>query len=304
MAGGPGRRSLPAGRVEVARWEPASPLDLHASVARLSRHGRNLLDVVSGGYLYLTTTTGSPFRIRQLDSGALEVGAERDLDVAVAESQYRLGETLPLRPLREVADRVPAVADQIRRLPGYRPPINPSVLKVLVASICAQQVNLRWAATTLGRLVERYGTPLTFAGVRVWRFPEAERLAVVDPSEIRSLQFTSRKSAYIVGVARAVAGGELDGLEQAGNETVIRRLVAIRGVGRWTADWFLARCLARPDAVAAGDLGVRKVVSRYVAGVDEVLPEPDVRAATESWGDGGNWAVHLLLERWAEEAAQ
>ena len=278
--------------MEVACWEPASPLDLSASVARLSRHGPNLLDVVSGRYLYRTTTTGSAYRIRQLDNGAIEVGAEHDLDVAMAESQYRLGETLPLEPLHEVADRVPAVADQVRRLPGYRPPINPSVLEVLVASICAQQVNLRWAATTLGRLVERFGTPLELAGVRVWRFPEAGRLAAADPAEIRALQFTSRKSEYIVGVAKA------------GSETVIRRLVAIRGVGRWTADWFLARCLARPDAVAAGDLGVRKVVSRYVTGVDGVLPEPDVRAVTESWGDGGNWAVHLLLERWAEEAAQ
>ena len=304
MAGGSGRGDLPTGRVEVACWEPASPLDLSASIARHSRHGPNLLDVVSDGCMYRTTTTGSPYRIRQLDDGAIEVGAEHDLATAVAESQYRLGETLPIEPLREVADRVPAVADQILRMPGYRPPANPSVLEVLVASICAQQVNLRWAATTLGRVVRRYGNPQQLAGVRVWRFPTAERLAAADPAEIRALQLTSRKSQYIVGVAGAVAAGELDGLADTGNETVIRRLVAIRGVGRWTADWFLARCLARPDAVAAGDLGVRKVISRYVAGVDEVLPESDVRAATESWGDGGNWAVHLLLERWVEESAQ
>lgn len=262
------------------------------------------MDVVSGGYLYRTTTSGAVYRIRQLDGGSVEVGAEQDLDIAVAESRYRLAETLPVEPLWEVADLVPAVADQVRRMPGYRPPVNPSFLEVLVASICAQQVNLRWAATTLGRLVERFGSPLELAGVRVWRFPEANRLASADPSEIRTLQITSRKSEYIVGVAKAVAADELDGLVDDSNERVIRRLVAIRGVGRWTADWFLARCLARPDAVAAGDLGVRKVVSRYVAGVDEVLPERDVRAATESWRDGANWAVHLLLERWVGEFAQ
>lgn len=242
--------------------------------------------------------------MRQLGDGDIEVGAERDIEVAVTESQYRMGETLPLEPLREVAARVPAVADQLLRMPGYRPPINPSVLEVLVASICAQQINLRWAALTLGRVVERFGTLQEMAGVQVWRFPEAERLADADPSEIRALQLTSRKSQYIVGVARAVAAGELDGLANGTSERVIRRLVAIRGMGRWTADWFLARCLARPDAVAAGDLGVRRVVSRYVAGAGEVLSEADVRAATESWGDGGNWAAHLLLERWAEGAGQ
>ena len=286
--------------MKVAHWTPGSPLDLAPSIARHSHHGPNPLNVVSQGYLYQTTTTGVPYRIRRLDSGDIEVGARRDLDLAVAESQYRLGETLPVGPLREVADRVPPVADQLRRSPGYRPPINPAVTEVLVTSICSQQVNMRWAAVTLSRLVERYGTPVELEGVRVWRFPETGTLAGADPAEIRAMQLTTRKSGYIVGVARSLVAGELDGLKHDSNERVIERLVAIRGLGRWTAEWFLARCLARPDAVAAGDLGVRKVVSRYVAGVDEVLPESDVRAATESWGDGGNWAIHLLLERWAD----
>lgn len=290
--------------MEVARWEPSGPLDLSVSIARLSRHGRNLVDVVSGDHLYRTTTTGAIYRVRQLDNGSIEVGAERDLDIAVDESRYRLGQTLPAEPLREVAERVPPVADQLLHMPGYRPPINPSTLEVLVSSICAQQVNLRWAAVTLGRVVERFGVPQEMAGVRVWKFPEPERLAAVEPSELRTLQLSSRKSQYIVGVARAVAAGDLEGLADVDSEGVIRRLVALRGVGRWTADWFLARCLARPDAVAAGDLGVRKVVSRYVARVDEVLPEADVRAITGSWGNGGNWAIHLLLERWGEEHRQ
>ena len=114
------------------------------------------------------------------------------------------------------------------------------------------------------------------------------------------MQFSTRKSEYVVGAAKALAEGDLDGLEDDSNERVIRRITAVRGLGRWTAEWFLARSLARPDVIAAGDLGVRKVVSRYAADADEVMPEPEVRAATESWGDGGNWAVHLLLERWSD----
>ena len=290
--------------MKVARWTPDPPLDLPRSIARHARHGPNLLNVVSQEYLYRTTSTGVPYRIRQRDNGDIEVGARRDLDLAVAESQYRLGETLPVEPLREVADRVPTVADQLRRTPGYRPAMNPAVAEVLVTSICSQQVNMRWAALTLSRLVERYGTPVDLEDVRVWRFPETERLAGADPAEIRAMQLTTRKSAYIVGLAKSIMAGDLDGLEDDSNERVVKRLVAIRGLGTWTAEWFLARCLARPDAAAAGDLGVRKAVSRYVVGADEVLPESDVRAATESWGDGGNWAIHLLLERWADDSSQ
>jgi 3-methyladenine DNA glycosylase/8-oxoguanine DNA glycosylase len=76
--------------------------------------------------------------------------------------------------------------------------------------------------------------------------------------------------------------------------------VSIRGLGRWTVEWFLARTLARPHAIAAGDLGVRKAISRFVADVDETLSEPDIRHIAEDWGDGGNWATHLLLEQLSE----
>ncbi len=290
--------------MKVACWTPRSPLDLSPSVARYARQGPNLLNVVSRGYLYRTTTTGVPYRIRRLAGGDIEVGARRDLGVAVAESQYRLGETLPVGPLWELAGRVPPVADQLRRSPGYRPSMNPAVTESLVTAICSQQVNMRWAAVTLNRLVERYGRPVELEGVRVWRFPDAATLAAADPAEIRGMQLTTRKSDYIVGLAGSLMAGELDGLEDDTNEQVIRRIVAMRGLGTWTAEWFLARCLARPDAIAAGDLGVRKAVSRYVADVDELLPESEVRAATESWGDGGNWAIHLLLERWADGSAQ
>ena len=291
--------------MNTARWTPRTPIDLAASIARFVRYGADLRSAVSNGYLYRTTSDGLPYRIRQTEDGRIEVatGADRNLEAAVEESRFRLGETLPKAPLEEVAGRVPAVADQLRRMPGYRIPLNPAGLEVLVSSICAQQVNMRWANTTMSRLIRRYGSEVELDGVRWWRFPDAEKLAAADPADIRAMQFTTRKSGYIVGVAGAMVAGDLTGLEEDGNETVIRRLVALRGVGRWTAEWFLARCLARPDVVPAGDLGVRKVVSRYVMGAEkgEVLPEPDVRAAVESWGDGGNWAIHLLLERWSEE---
>jgi len=293
--------------VKGAVWNPQAPVDLTALFSRHTRYGRNRLEAVSGGYLYRTTKEGVPYRLRQTDQGDIQVEAASDQDLldAVEESRIRLGEGLPYSPLAEVAERVPAVADQLRQMPGYRVPVNPAPFEVLISSISAQQVNMRWAHTTLSRLIEAFGSRVEWEGVEWWRFPSPECLAQTDPSEIRALQFTSRKSTYIVGVARAMAEGCLSGLEDDGNETVIRRLVALRGLGVWTAEWFLARCLGRPDVVAAGDLGVRKVVSRYVMGEeDEVFSEPEVRAAVESWGDGTNWAIHLLLERWAEEHAR
>ena len=88
--------------------------------------------------------------------------------------------------------------------------------------------------------------------------------------------------------------GELAGLSDLPSAEVIARLTALKGVGPWTAEWALARCLARPDAVAAGDLGVQKAVGNAYLGRRATADE--VRELTEPWGQAANWATHLLLE--------
>ena len=280
-------------------WVPSTPINFADSVDRYTRWGADLATVVENGCLYRVSSVGVPYRVCQLDDGSIEVAADSDIDVAISESRFRLSENLEIEPVIALGERVPALAEQLQAMPGYRPPMNHGVLESLIASICAQQVNLQWAATTRGRLVARYGRDYEIDGVTVWAFPEPDVVANADPNEIREMQFTTRKSEYIVEAARAVANGELDDLATDDDERVIERITAIRGLGRWTAEWFLSRTLARPDAIAAGDLGVRKAISRFVAGTDENLKEAEVRELTADWGDGGNWGTHLLLERLA-----
>ena len=281
---------------EVFRWRPERPLQLSWTLRRCARWGGDPTNAVQRGFLYRTTAGGSPYRVGQTESGELEVTAESDLEEAVAETRFRLGEGMPVEPVRAVAERVPAVAKEWERRPGFRPPLNPAVTDSLVSSICAQQINLAWAAVLRRRLVERYGNPVEWDGAQVWVFPRPEVLAEARADELRAMQFSARKAEYIIGAARAAASGAMDNLAADNNGRVVERITALRGLGRWTADWFLARCLARPDAVPAGDLGVRKAISRLVAGSEDLLTEEEVRAATADWGDGANLSVHLLLE--------
>lgn len=280
----------------VFRWRPERPLQLSWTLRRCARWGGDPTNAVRRGFLYRTTAGGSPYRVGQTESGELEVTADGDLEEAVAETRFRLGEGMPAEPVRAVAERVPAVAEQWERLPGFRPPLNPAVTDSLVSSICAQQINLAWAAALRRRLVERYGKPVEWDGAQVWVFPRPEVLAEARTDELRTMQFSVRKAEYIIGTAHAAASGALEGLEADDNRRVVERITALRGLGRWTADWFLARCLARPDVVPAGDLGVRKAISRLAAKTETLLTEEEVRAVTADWGDGANLAVHLLLE--------
>ena len=78
------------------------------------------------------------------------------------------------------------------------------------------------------------------------------------------------------------------------NDAVIERLTRLRGLGRWTADWFLARCLGRGDVCPAGDLAVRKAFDHYY-GRGCALSERAIRRRASAWGGYQNLAVHYLL---------
>ena len=280
------------------QWIPSEAIDLAASIARYERWGVDLANVVADGTFYRVDSEGHAYAATQHPDGPIEVktAAVGDEADALDDLKWRLAESLDRAPLVELGKVDPAVAQLLARYPGLRPPLQVDPFQSLITSITAQQVNLAWATTTRSRLIEAYGTPHTLFGTVVWQFPAPDRLASVDPSSLRSLQFTTRKSEYIVGVAQAAADGVLADLDQLGNEEVIRKLVGLRGIGRWSAEWLLARCLARPDVIAAGDLGVRKAVSYHYRGADELLSEEVVRDLAIPWGSATNLVTHLLLE--------
>jgi DNA-3-methyladenine glycosylase II len=192
------------------------------------------------------------------------------------------------------ADR--ALAPLIAPLYGLRPTLAPTPLEMLVGSITAQQVNLSFAFACRARLVRRWGTPVRVAGTELYAFPAAGALAGARLRELRALKYSTRKAEYIRDLARAVVAGALDleALAAAPNAAVIERLTGLRGLGRWTADWFLARCCGRGDVCPAGDLAVRKAFEHHY-GRGRTLSEEAIRRRARAWGDYQNLAVHYLL---------
>src|SRR5262249_54568256 len=130
----------------------------------------------------------------------------------------------------------------------------------------------------------------------VWAFPDPARLAAARVREMRALKYSTRKAEYIRDLARAIVSGALDleALCAAESALVIERLTALRGLGRWTADWFLARCLGRGEVFPAGDLAVRKAFVHYY-GRGRALAEDTIRRRARAWGEHQNLAVHYIL---------
>jgi DNA-3-methyladenine glycosylase II len=171
------------------------------------------------------------------------------------------------------------LADGLR---GFRPPLAPDPYESLVTSITAQQISLHAAFAVRNRLVQAFGEAFEHA----YSFPTRERMAGAEPDELLPLGFSRRKAEYVVGLARSDL--DLDGLAALPDDEVKARLVAVPGIGEWTADWFLARHLARPDAWPAGDLGLRKAVLHFYG-------EEDTRAAGDRFAGHRNLGAHYLL---------
>jgi 3-methyladenine DNA glycosylase/8-oxoguanine DNA glycosylase len=256
------------------------PYDFEISTERFRAFGPDLANLWHEGGLR-RVVRGREVRIEAAPGG---VDVEPFDDVVEAEVRVLLGGPFDLDGFAAWAraDGDAVVRRLAGRLAGFRPPLAPDPFEALVGSITAQQVSLFAAFAIRNRLIERFGRPAE----RAYSFPTRERIARASEDEIVAVGFSRRKAEYLVALARS----DLDLVELAGlpDEEVKAALTAQRGFGEWTADWFLARHLARPRAWPAGDLGLRKAVAAFYG-------DADVRALGDRFDPHQNLVAHYLL---------
>src|SRR5947208_3763050 len=286
---------------------PDGPLHAGATLARYHLWGEDPANrLADGAFLRVLRRPGRlvPYEVRPtgpVDDARLAVRIPRARDVATgaavaAEVRRIFGLDFDLPGFYRMAKADPVLATLVEPLYGMRPTLAPTPLEMLVGSITAQQVNLSFAFACRARLVRRYGVAVTTDGATIWAFPEAAALAGARVRELRALKYSTRKAEYIRDLARAMVAGtlEVETLVAAANAEVIAQLTALRGLGRWTADWFLARCCGRGDVCPAGDLAVRKAFDHHY-GRGRALSEEAIRRRAGAWGSYQNLAVHYLL---------
>jgi 3-methyladenine DNA glycosylase/8-oxoguanine DNA glycosylase len=227
------------------------PYDFEVSTERFRVFGRDLASLWHEGGLH-RVVGGREVRIEAAQGG---------VDVEPLDDETRpvvlklLGAEFELAPFYAWAEGRPVFGELAPRLAGFRPPLNPDPFESLVTSITAQQVSLFAAVAIRNRMTEAFG----FRAENAYAFPARERIAAASEEELVAVGFSNRKAEYVVGLARSDL--DLDSLGALEDDEVRERLTALRGLGPWTAEWFLARHLARPRAWPAGDLALRKAAS-------------------------------------------
>jgi DNA-3-methyladenine glycosylase II len=254
------------------------PYDFELSTERYRAFGLDLANLWHDGGLH-RVFGGREVRIEAAPGGVrVEPG-----DEALADPVGRyLGGPFDLDAFTAFAATEPVLGPLAERLCGLRPPLAADPWETLVTSITAQQVSLHAAFAIRNRFIQAFGMAFEHA----YAFPARKRLADVEAHDLTSLGFSRRKADYVVGLATSDL--DLDGLALLPDDEVKARLVALPGIGEWTADWFLARHLARPDAWPAGDLGLRQAVLHFYG-------DEDTRAAGDRFPGHRNLAAHYLL---------
>lgn len=173
----------------------------------------------------------------------------------------------------------PAMGAQIQRLLGARPIVPFTRWESLSWAVIGQQISLHAAFSLQAAVMRLAGGE--WGGIPY--FPGPEAVARLSYEQLHQAGFSQRKAEYLIDLARLVVGGELDLSAMAALplDCAIERLVALRGIGRWTAERFLMDA-AHLDAFPAADVGVRKGLTQLY-GWEEKPTEEQIRAAGERW---------------------
>jgi len=206
-----------------------------------------------------------------------------------------LGIRIDLSEFYEFSSRHARLDELVMRFRGLKPPRFATVFEGLVNGITCQQLTLTVGIIFLNRLAKRCG--LAFSpGMHA--SPRPEDLACLDPADLRPLGYSGSKARALIEVAQSIVAGQLDleDLTHLENRQCVERLVALRGVGRWTAEYVLLRGLGRTDVFPGDDVGARNNLERWLR-LRKKLDYKRVQHVLKQWkGDGGLVFLHLLLK--------
>jgi DNA-3-methyladenine glycosylase II len=294
--------------------KPVSPFRLDLTVWTLRRRSHNIVDRWDG-----TTYR----RMLPLPNGPVEVAVTQlappetaRLKVAVASQPMcaalradvttalvrLLGLDIDLKDFYKFAARERRLGLLAQRFRGMKPPRFATVFEGMVNAMACQQLSLTLGVHLLNRLAMTFGDVFDHGDETVHAFPHPADLAGLSPTDLRPFGFSRQKGQAIIELAKSVAEGHLDleAFAALPEGDALQRLMEIRGVGRWTAEYVLLRGLGQTHVFPGDDVGARNNLQRWLR-LTKPLDYEGVRRVLTRWNRyAGLIYFHLLLDRLTE----
>jgi len=220
----------------------------------------------------------------------------RDLTAAIARCRHLLNLDADPVAIDGVLAADPLLRGLVAENPGARVPGTVDGFELAARAIVGQQVSLAGARTVLGSLVRACGERLQAPLPPVThRFPSPAAIVGLAQRMPSAFAMPASRRRALVALAETLADGELR-IDPGADPLELRRgLLALPGVGPWTASYIAMRALADPDAFLASDLGVR----RALASLGSPCEERDAARAAERWRP---WRAHAVVHLWGVHA--
>jgi DNA-3-methyladenine glycosylase II len=288
---------------------PLLPFRLDLTVWVLRRRPHNLVDLWDGQtYRRVLLVQHQPVEVAITQTGSFETPRlagevshaypQTDLPAILSPLLSRmLGLNADLSPFYRLAAADARLHSLVERFRGFKPPRYPSVFEALVNAIACQQLSLDLGIHLLNRLAAAYGPAFEGPTAPHQAFPKPSDLAGLQPEDFRALGFSRSKGHAIIGLARGLTSGGLDleNLPNLAESEAVTRLLALKGVGRWTAEYVLLRGLGRWSVFPGDDVGARRHLAAWLQPA-EPLDYEKVRRVLARWHPyAGLLYFHFLL---------
>lgn len=282
------------GRVEVFESELAtrSPFDGHGLLAFLRPRAIAGVEAATDDrYVRVVTLPHGPGVMELRPDGdrvaaRFELSDPTDLDEGVRRARHLLDLDTDPEPVDALLAQDPYLAPLVRSTPGIRLPGQVDGFEVVVRAIVGQQISVGRARAVLGEIAARRGVAVDLPLARRYglthAFMTAETALRVEPEEYPMPRVRGRA---IRRVAAALTVGELELRPGIDHEAAREALLAVSGIGPWTADYVLMRAAGHRDVLLDTDLVLRRVLDRE--GID--------RARTDRWSP---WRSYASMHLW------
>ncbi|QDI91461.1 DNA-3-methyladenine glycosylase 2 family protein [Salicibibacter halophilus] len=197
-----------------------------------------------------------------------------------------------LQPFYALAEKDPLLREPAAKFYGLRNVGLPDLFEALAWGILGQQINLTYAYTLKRRFVETFGEKKG----SYWLFPKPEKVASLQVEELAALKMTQKKAEYLIDVANRISKGKLSKEQLLAAESfkdAESMLTGIRGIGPWTANYVLMRCLRYPSAFPIDDVGLQNAF-KLMLGYDEKPTKEEIRQYAENWKGWETYATFYL----------
>lgn len=202
-----------------------------------------------------------------------------------------------LEPFYKMAAKDMVLWNVVQKHKGLRIIGVPDLFEALCWTIIGQQISLHVAYLLKKRFVEKFGETIVWNSKTYWIFPEAEKISTLSKEAIISLKLTQKKAEYILGAAALIQSGQLSKELLLSAKTLAameKQLVSIRGIGSWSANYILMRCLRQADAFPLADVGLHNAL-KHVLGREE---KPSIREIERLANNWHGWKAYATFYLW------